>query len=115
LQKKSRGRIASAFKSLSSQDRGRYAAFFARTFFMTFPAFKQEVQTVTRFGTPFTLARTVCKLGNQRLLVRLWACETEWPNDGFFPHSSHIFDIVPIVSLIYRTASIHNRPKSGKG
>src|SRR5437899_4657364 len=49
----------------------------------------QEVQTWTRRGVPFTMARTRWMLGFHRRLVR----RCEWlmlmPNDGFLPHTSH--------------------------
>jgi len=41
--------------------------------FVTFPAFKQRVQTRTRFGVPDTRARIDTRFGSQRRLVSLWA------------------------------------------
>ena len=49
------------------------AGFPVRMFFVTLPAFRQEVQTLIRFGTPSTTARTVWRFGFQRRLVKLWA------------------------------------------
>jgi hypothetical protein len=55
----------------------------------TLPDLMQEVQALTRFGTPPTSARTRWMLGSQRRLVR----RCEWlmfiPNDGFLPQMSH--------------------------
>jgi hypothetical protein len=72
---------------------------------ITLPARKQEVQTLIRFGLPSTNARTRCRLGYQRRLVVLLACETLLPNPGFLPHISQIlaitFDSFQSSSVIY--------------
>jgi hypothetical protein len=41
--------------------------------FVTFPAFKQRVQTRTRVAFPDTRARMEIRFGSQRRLVSLWA------------------------------------------
>ncbi len=41
--------------------------------FVTFPAFRQRVQTRTRSALPATRARILTKFGSQRRLVSLWA------------------------------------------
>ncbi len=82
----------------------RYAvaglAFLVRGGFITFPAFRHEVQTFIRFGTPFTSARTVCRFGFHRRLVRLWAWDTLCPKVGFLPQISHAFAIPDLDSLL---------------
>ena len=75
-------------------------AFLVRGGFITFPAFRHEVQTFIRFGTPFTSARTVCRFGFHRRLVRLWAWETLFPKVGFLPHISHTFAILGLDSFL---------------
>jgi hypothetical protein len=51
------------------------------------------VHTFTRFGVPFTIARTRCTFGFQRRFVR----RCEWlsfiPKTGFLPHTSQTDDI----------------------
>ena len=54
---------------------------------VTRPALMQLVQTWSRLGDPFTMARTFCTLGFQRRLVRTWEWDTDMPNDGFLPQS----------------------------
>jgi len=46
------------------------------------------VQTWSRFGVPFTTARTRCTLGSQRRFVRRCDLETRLPKNGFFPQMS---------------------------
>src|SRR2546421_10454602 len=48
-----------------------------------------DVQTWTRFGLPFTIARTRWMLGFQRRLVRRWEWLMLMPNEGCLPHTSH--------------------------
>lgn len=55
----------------------------------TLPARMHEVHTLTRFGAPFTTARTRWMFGFQRRLVRRWEWLMFMPNDGRFPHTSH--------------------------
>ena len=74
--------------------------FLVRGGFITFPAFRHEVQTFIRFGTPFTSARTVCRFGFHRRLVRLWAWETLFPKVGFLPQISHTFAISGLDSFL---------------
>src|SRR5947209_18265214 len=50
----------------------------------------QEVQALTRFGVPFTTARTVWMFGFQRRLVRRCECEMLWPKPGPLPHTSQL-------------------------
>ena len=49
----------------------------------------QLVHTWSRFGVPFTMARTRWMLGFQRRLVRRWEWLMLMPNDGCFPQTSH--------------------------
>ena len=49
----------------------------------------QDVQTLTRFVVPFTMARTRWMLGFQRRFERTWEWLIVTPNDGFLPHTSH--------------------------
>ena len=65
--------------------RTRWAAQTAR---WTLPAFRQLVQTCSRFGVPFTTARTRCTFGFHRRLDRRWEWETCMPKNGFFPQMS---------------------------
>ena len=46
------------------------------------------MQTFTRFGVPFTTARTRCTFGFHRRGVRRWEWETAIPKNGFFPQMS---------------------------
>ena len=48
-----------------------------------------EVHTWTRFGEPFTIARTRWMLGFHRRLDRTCEWLMLMPNDGFLPHTSH--------------------------
>jgi hypothetical protein len=41
--------------------------------FVTFPAFKQRVQTRTRCALPPTIARMPTRFGSHRRFVSLWA------------------------------------------
>jgi hypothetical protein len=49
----------------------------------------QLVQAFTRFGLPFTMARTRWMFGFHRRRVRRCEWLTFMPNDGFLPHTSH--------------------------
>lgn len=57
---------------------------------VTFPAFKQEVQTFRRRLRPDTKARTRWMFGFQRLLVRRWEWEMLCPNPGPLPQISQL-------------------------
>jgi len=57
---------------------------------VTLPALRHEVQTLTRFGAPPTIARTRWMFGFHRREVRRWECETEYPNDGLLPQTSQV-------------------------
>jgi len=46
------------------------------------------VQTFTRRGAPFTIARTRWTFGFHRRGVRRCECETRIPKKGFFPQMS---------------------------
>jgi hypothetical protein len=59
-----------------------------RAGFVTLPARMQEVQTETRFGVPFTSARTRWMFGFQRRFVRRCECDTRIPNPGDLPQIS---------------------------
>ena len=48
----------------------------------------QEVQTLSRFGLPPTVARIRWMLGSQRRLVFFFDHGTLWPKPGPFPHTS---------------------------
>ncbi len=48
-----------------------------------------DVQALTRFGDPSTMARTRWMLGFHRRLVRRWEWLMLIPNDGRLPHTSH--------------------------
>lgn len=48
----------------------------------------QLVHAYTRFGEPFTTARTRCTFGFHRRLVRRCEWETCMPKNGFFPQMS---------------------------
>ena len=48
-----------------------------------------DVHTCSRFGAPFTTARTRCTFGFHRRLVRRCEWLTFMPNDGFLPQMSH--------------------------
>lgn len=59
------------------------------------------MHTRTCFALPLSVATlTVCRLGNQRRRVLLWAWLTLLPVDGFLPHNSHILDMVNSLILI---------------
>ena len=47
------------------------------------------MQTFTRFGEPFTIARTRWMFGFQRRLVRRCEWLSDMPKIGFLPHTSH--------------------------
>jgi len=53
----------------------------------------QRVQTFIRFTAEPNFTRTLCRFGNQRLLVTLWAWLIRLPKTGAFPQTSHIFAI----------------------
>lgn len=52
------------------------------------PDLMQPVQTLTRFGEPFTKARTRWMFGFQRRFVRRCEWETLMPHDGPLPQTS---------------------------
>jgi hypothetical protein len=52
-------------------------------------ALMQLVQAFTRFGVPFTSARTRWMFGSQRRLFLLCENVTALPKNGFFPQMSH--------------------------
>ena len=47
------------------------------------------MHTFTRFGDPFTIARTRCTFGFQRRFVRRCEWLSRIPKIGFLPHTSH--------------------------
>jgi hypothetical protein len=51
------------------------------------------VHTFTRFGDPFTIARTRCTFGFQRRFVRRCEWLSFMPKIGFLPHTSQTDDI----------------------
>ena len=55
---------------------------------VTLPARMHDVQTDSRRGLPSTMARTLCTLGYQRLLVRLCEWLMLMPTDGRLPQTS---------------------------
>jgi hypothetical protein len=68
------------------------------------PALMQDVQTLTRCTPWLTTARTVCKLGLKRRLVRLLAWLTRLPNIGPLLQISQRIDIVvtlPFLPLVF--------------
>jgi len=65
-----------------------------QTAFWIFPAFRQDVHTLTRLTEPFTTARTSCRFGSHRRGDRLFAWLTLFPAIGFLPHISHAFAII---------------------
>jgi hypothetical protein len=54
---------------------------------------RHDVQTFTRFGDPFTIARTRWMFGFQRRFVRRCEWLSFMPKIGFLPHTSHTDDI----------------------
>jgi len=52
---------------------------------VTLPAFRQRVQTYTRFGAPFSVMRTFWRFASNRRLVATIECERLWPNAGRLP------------------------------
>lgn len=73
---------------------------------VTFPALRQEVQTLRRLGAPSTTARTRWMLGFQRRLVRRCECETEYPQTGPLPQMSQV--AATIFSLAIPVLAIAN-------
>jgi hypothetical protein len=67
----------------------------------------QRVQTFSRFGEPFTRARTGWMLGFQRRFVRIWECETLFPNPGPRPQTSQVAAMSP--RMIAATPSPDNQ------
>ena len=55
---------------------------------LTLPALRQPVQTLTRFGAPFTVARTRWMFGLKRRLVILRDHGRLLPKPGFFAQMS---------------------------
>ena len=55
---------------------------------VTLPALMQLVQAFTRFGAPFTSARTRWMFGSQRFGDRRCEWEICMPKNGFFPQMS---------------------------
>jgi hypothetical protein len=55
---------------------------------VTLPALMQEVQTLSRFGLPETVARIRWMFGFQRRFVFFLDQGTLWPNPGLLPHMS---------------------------
>jgi hypothetical protein len=67
------------------------------------PALMQEVQTLSRFGVPFTTARRVWMLGFQRRRVRRCEKETLLPKIGPLPHTSQTEATVHSIEVVGRT------------
>lgn len=77
---------------------------------VTFPALIQLVHTLIFRTHPFFMtARTLWRLGLNRLLFKLWAWLTLFPTTGFFPQIAHSFDICPL--LIERSLNQQNNPQ----
>src|SRR3954453_4677730 len=55
----------------------------------TLPDLMQPVQTFMRVGVLPTSARTRWMFGFQRRFVRRCECDTDMPQDGPLPHTSH--------------------------
>lgn len=66
------------------------------TFFCTLPERRQRVQTRSVFGTPWTMARTVWRLGNQRRFVTLWAWLILCPHWEPLLQTSHTLAMITI-------------------
>ena len=79
---------------------------------MTLPDLMQAVQAFTRRGAPFTMARTRWIFGLQRRFVRTWEWETDMPQDGPFPHTSHTAAIFGI--LFVRRRQVMPSERRGK-
>src|SRR3954467_5576633 len=62
----------------------------------------QDVQTLTRFVVPFTMARTRWMLGFQRRFERTWEWLIVTPNDGFLPHTSHTAAMTRYLNRVLR-------------
>ncbi len=56
-------------------------------------AFRHFVQTLTRFGEPFTSTRNLWMFGFQRRRLRRWLCEMLFPNPGDLPQISQTDDM----------------------
>jgi hypothetical protein len=61
------------------------------------PAFRHEVQTLTRLGVLPITARTRWMFGFQRRLVRMWECEIECPKPGPLPQTSQLAATVALL------------------
>ena len=74
----------------------------------TLPERRQRVQTFTRFGVPFTIARTLLMFGFQVRLERLCEWLTLIPKDTPFPQISHfaIPKTPPIMKQYRKSSSI---------
>jgi hypothetical protein len=72
------------------------------------------VHTDIFIGRPLTTAFTFCKLGNQRREVLLLAWETLFPNEGFLPHISQLFDIL-LMAPFLKVAQFKHFAQKGKG
>ena len=55
----------------------------------TLPDLMQPVHTLMRLADPLTTARTRWMFGFQRRFVRRWECDTDMPQEGCLPHTSH--------------------------
>ena len=65
---------------------------------MTLPALRHDVQTLSRFGVPFTIARTRWMFGFQRRLVRRCEWLSRMPNCGFLAQTSQTEDMMTCTS-----------------
>src|SRR4051794_14023780 len=63
--------------------------FLAQLALTILPDLMQPVQTFRRVGVLPTIARTFWMFGFQRRLVRRCECDTDMPQDGPLPHTSH--------------------------
>src|SRR5689334_17468446 len=74
----------------------------------------QDVQTLTRFVVPFTMARTRWMFGFQRRFERTWEWLIVTPNDGFLPHTSHTAAMTRYLEPVLRgQVTLAGHPVSG--
>ena len=81
---------------------------------VTLPALMHEVQTLSRFGLPDTIARTRWMFGSQRRLVFFLDQGTLWPNPGLLPHTSHTAATgvrSQITSIVLEMPDVDNRKR----
>ena len=102
----SSGTAQRAFRAPTTKGTFSGPLFFSQLAFLIRLLLRHWVQTRIRLGAPSTSTRTVCRLGYQRRLVRLFAWLTLLPVTGPFAQTAHTRAISSTLSCVRNAKSL---------